>query len=66
MDDELGVRRRGRHAEDPVIAGALATGATHQEAARRALRHRGHFPNEQSALKVLFSSPRNAGRIVTT
>jgi hypothetical protein len=36
MDDELGARRRGRHAADPILAAALATGATHEEAAQRA------------------------------
>src|SRR5215471_8371636 len=36
MDDELDRRRRGRHAADPILAAALATGATQQEAARSA------------------------------
>jgi hypothetical protein len=36
MDDEVERRRRGRHAADPVLAMALATGATNEEAAKRA------------------------------
>jgi hypothetical protein len=34
--DELATRRRGRHAADAAIAHAIAGGATHEEAARRA------------------------------